>query len=147
MSRAYELFYANHSLESKMEPCALCFQAAETSRKSAACFWLSYHQQHFSSAALLLPQIPCFWVCVCGRLDGKGQLSRQNNWRNSLRFLEFKMTSTNWCVLYQIFRSLFMYLLYVRKSGLLWKQTANSGLLVMRPHFFFCGTVHGLTWD
>lgn len=27
MSRAYELFYANHSLESKMEPCALCFQA------------------------------------------------------------------------------------------------------------------------
>lgn len=31
MSHAYELFYANHLLESKTEPCAGCFQAAETS--------------------------------------------------------------------------------------------------------------------
>lgn len=44
MSRAYELFYANHSLESEIEPCALCFQAAETTPPKNACFCLPCHQ-------------------------------------------------------------------------------------------------------
>ncbi len=143
MSRAYELFYANHSLESKMESCALCFQAAETSRKSKN-VRLPCHQTHFYSAAFFFffatasLKSPHFSACVCGPLDGRAQLSRPNNWRNTLRYLEFKMTSTHHCVLYRNIQKRGSFSMYVRKwARLLWEQTANPELSVMILSLFF----------
>lgn len=39
MSHAYELFYANHLLESKTEPCAGCFQALEDTEVVLVCVY------------------------------------------------------------------------------------------------------------
>lgn len=141
MSRAYELFYANHSLESKMESCALCFQAAETSRISKnVC--LSCHQMHFYCCIFFF-QCPRFSACVCGLVDGRAQLSRANNWRNTLRYLEFKMTSTHHCVLYRNVRNKASFSMYVRKwASLLWEQTANPELSVMILSFFSSVELH-----
>ena len=96
MSRAYELFYANHSLESKMEPCALCFQACSDNPppppKNPPFSCLPCHQPLGFFFVFFAPR---FSVCVCGPADGRAQLSTANNWRNGLRILEFKMTSTH----------------------------------------------------
>lgn len=52
MSHAYELFYANHRLVSKMESCALCFQAADDAERISCLLSDSLVTRHIS---LLLP--------------------------------------------------------------------------------------------
>lgn len=158
MSRAYELFYANHSLESKMESCALCFQAADASRKSkkkTARLLLPFVS---SDSFFLLcifcyckPSTPCFSLCVCGPVDGRAQLSRPNNWRNSLRYLEFKMTSAHCCVLHQKYseQRKFLHVLEkrvtVRTNSRSWAECNDSASFFFC--FFSCSTAHGVTGD
>lgn len=160
MSRAYELFYANHSLESKMESCALCFQAADASRKSKKrkknCMPSSTLRviRQFCSAVHFCyckPSTPCFSLCVCGPVDGRAQLSRPNNWRNSLRYLEFKMTSAHCCVLHQKYseQRKFLHVLEkrvtVRTNSRSWAECNDSASFFFC--FFSCSTAHGVTGD
>lgn len=96
-----------------------------------------------STAAFFFFQCPRFSACVCGLVDGRAQLSRANNWRNTLRYLEFKMTSTHHCVLYRNVRNRASFSMYVRKwASLLWEQTANPELSVMILSFFSSVELH-----
>lgn len=97
------------------------------------------------------PSTPCFSLCVCGPVDGRAQLSRPNNWRNSLRYLEFKMTSAHCCVLHQKYseQRKFLHVLEkrvtVRTNSRSWAECNDSASFFFC--FFSCSTAHGVTGD
>lgn len=122
MSRAYELFYANHLLESKMESCALCFQAAEMSRKS---------KKKASNCFVLLPFRSFLSACVWSA-GWKGAAVRTKQLKKQSQIFGIQNdVNPPLCFVPKMSRT-------EGERGWVWEQTANPELSVMiRACFFF----------
>lgn len=103
------------------------------------------------------PSTPSFLSSVCvWSVDGRAQLCRPNNWRNALRYLEFKMTSTHDCLVPKnpqnrgsfFFFSMCVRWVSVRTNCKSWAECNDSVLFFFYVFFFFhCSTAHELTGD
>lgn len=123
-------------LNPKWSPVLFVFRHAQTKSPKKTCLFLPFVASDVCFSA------PRFSVCVCGLADGRAQLSTANNWRNRLRILEFKMTSTH-------HQKLSICATKVCESKLQ-QQKKDPQLSVMILPFFFslpCSAAHEPTGD